>query len=356
MPAHTGHVAPNQIAADVEAATQKGAIGVKILGGHFPSTPEATERIIEESTQRGLYTAFHAGTTRYGSNLDGMVEALELAAGRPLHLAHTNAYLRGAVRDLMDENIRSLTLLQENPRVVTESHLAPLNVAFGDFEDDLPTDHIARNCLALEGYEISESGVRSAIGAGRAYVHTSHSPDPVTGQAAQEDWTPQAAPMLSFAVNRRLTAYLQATARLSATGKLVFEGPGTFLVDAISSDGGGWRNLILDQGILLVQFGAMSWQQLAHKTSLRPAQLFGLYDKGKLIPGADADIIVVDAAKRSVETTIAAGKIIAEKGRSISSGGVVFTTADGADHLRQRHIPFRIHDLSNSVFMTKGTS
>lgn len=355
MPAYTTRVSRHQVRDEVARAVRAGAIGVKILGGHFPSTPEATEQIIDESTKRGLYTAFHAGTTRYGSNFEGMCEALELADGRPLHLAHTNAYLRGAVHDLVDENLRALSELRRHPRVVSESHLAPLNLSFGGFDGDLPTDHIARNCLALEGYDVSLSGVERAMASGRAYVHVPSSPVPITGADALAAWDPVAAPMLSFPVNRRLTAYMQAAARISPRGRLEFEGEGSFIVDAISSDGGGWRNLILDQGILMVHFGALTWEQLAYKTSLRPAQLFGLDRKGRLQVGFDADIAIVDEATRVVHTTIASGRVIAEGGRVTGSGGVVLTTEEGAPALRERDIPYRVHHLEHSAFLTKGT-
>lgn len=356
MPAYTEQVSRARVADDVAAALRSGAIGVKILGGHFPSTPDATELIIAESTARGAYTAFHAGTTRHGSNLDGMIEALELAAGRPLHLAHTNAYLRGAVKDLITENLEALALLQQHPRVVSESHMAPLNLAFGEFDGDTPTDHIARNCLALEGFEVSRSGLEQAASAQRAYVHVPDGPDPITGTRAREQLATTTAPMLSFPVNRRLTAYLQASARLNSAGELCYEGPGSFIVDAISSDGGGWRNLILDQAILLVHFGALSWLQLAEKTSWRPAQLFGLDTKGRLDPGADADVIVVDAATRTVTTTIASGQVIAEGGSVTGTGGIVLTSAEGAADLRERNIPHRVHDLAQSAFHTKGVN
>lgn len=55
------------------------------------------------AAQLGAYTAFHAGSVEHGSNIEGMLEAVELADGNPLHLAHINAYCRGTVRPEMEE-------------------------------------------------------------------------------------------------------------------------------------------------------------------------------------------------------------------------------------------------------------
>ena len=76
----------------------KGAIGLKLLGGHFPLTPEAASRAIKAATDQAAYVAFHAGSTRTGSDLEGCLEAIDLAQGQPMHLAHANSYCRGLKR------------------------------------------------------------------------------------------------------------------------------------------------------------------------------------------------------------------------------------------------------------------
>ncbi|WP_375003606.1 amidohydrolase family protein [Aeromicrobium sp. CTD01-1L150] len=354
MPAYERTPSREQIAADIDAAERSGAVGVKLLGGHFPSTPEASALTIEQCAERGLYAAFHAGTTHHGSDLDGMQEALALADGHPMHLAHTNAYLRGATDELETENRRALDLLLEHPRVVSESHLAPLNVAFGALNDGQLTDHIAHNCLRLRGLDPTPDGLREAFETGYVFVHAPEVDEPVTGSHGFQLWRELRDPLLSFEVNRRLTAFHQACARVSSAGSLTYEGPGSFVVDAISSDGGGWRNLILDQGVLLVQFGALSWLQFAAKTSLRPAQMFGLHSKGHFTPGADADIVVVDPLHRTASVTIAAGRVIAENRRSVATGGRVITTERGRGAVAEKGIPYRTIDLHDSVYLTKG--
>ena len=46
-----------------------GAIGIKILGGHYPLTPEATYNIFQITQQEKGYMGFHVGTTETGSNI-----------------------------------------------------------------------------------------------------------------------------------------------------------------------------------------------------------------------------------------------------------------------------------------------
>lgn len=355
LPAYTGRVSAGRIRDDIAAALARGAIGVKILGGHFPSTPEATAQIIGEAHRQGCYVAFHAGTTAHGSDLDGMREALELADGRPLHLAHTNAYLRGAVADPAAENAEALRMLTEHPQVVSETHLGPLNICFGRLRDGMLDDHIAGNCLRLRGYPPTSEGLRSAFIDGYAHAHLDASREPVTGPPALAGWSADPEhTMLSFPVNLRFSAYQQACARIGSNG-LAFEGPGDFVVDAISSDGGLWRNVILDQGLTLVQLGALTPLHLAERTSLRPAMLFGLNRKGRLTPGSDADLVLVDAERRRPELTVARGRIIAEQGRNTAAGGLLLTSVAGSSRLNTTNLPHRVHDLSGSLFHTKAT-
>lgn len=356
MPAYTGATPRAQIRDDVAAALRDGCIGVKVLGGHYPSTPEASATIIEEADEQEAYLGFHSGTTAHGSDLDGMREALELAGNHPIHLAHTNAYLRGAVDDPMTENLTALQLLRAHPRVVSETHLGPLNMCHGTVHNGELADHIARNCLRLRGYEPSPAGLRQAFLDGYAHALVDGGPTPVPGPAGLAHWKARPDGWISFPVNLRMTAYLQACARVDPAGELVFEGPGDFVVDAISSDGGLWRNVILDQGLAMVQLGALSLLQLAVKTSLRPAEMFGLVGKGELSPGADADLVLVDPHRRAAVLTVADGRVIAENGQATGRGGVILTSAAGAARLAERGLPHRVHDLSGSLFRTRGAA
>lgn len=357
LPSYTGPTDTARIRDDVAATVRDGCIGVKIFGGHFPSTPEASARIVREANDIGVYVGFHAGTTAHGSDLTGMREALDLAEGNAMHLAHTPAYLRGLVGDPVDENLEALRLLRSHPRVVSEGHLGPMNGCTGGIVDGIPADHIARNCLRLRGYPVTESGLRQAFLDGYAHVNSYRDDGMVqhTGDAALREWEMDPPKTrLAFPVNLRLSAYLQTCGRVDARGAIAFEGPGDFIVDAICSDGGNWRNVILEVGLDMVRFGALTMLQLAHKTSARPAAMFGLAGKGRIAAGADADLVLVDVARKAPVLTVASGAVVFDGQRVTGTGGVILTTAYGAAALRERGLPHRVIDLAQSVFHTKG--
>lgn len=357
LPAYDGRMDPGRIRDDVATTLRDGCIGVKIFGGHFPSTPEASAGIIREANEMGAYVGFHAGTTAHGSDLEGMREAIELADGNALHLAHTPAYLRGLVADPIAENMEALRLLRDHPRVVSEAHLGPLNGCTGRIVDGVPADHIARNCLRLRGYPVTEAGLRQAFLDGYAHVNSYRDDGMVqlTGEPALREWAADPdRTRLSFPVNLRLSAYLQTCGRVDANGRLAFEGPGDFLVDAVSSDGGNWRNVILEVGLDLVRFGALTLLQFAHKTAQRPAAMVGLAGKGWIGPGADADLVLVDLARNAAVCTIASGAVIFDGQRVTGAGGVILTTREGAAALRERALPHRVLDLEGSLFYRKG--
>lgn len=359
LPAYDGPTDPGRIRDDLAAAVRDGCIGVKIFGGHFPSTPEASARIVSEANEQGAYVGFHAGTTAHGSDLDGMREALELADGHALHLAHTPAYLRGLIADPVDENREALRLLRAHPRVVSEAHLGPLNGCTGRIAGGVPADHIARNCQRLRGYPVTESGLRQAFLDGYAHVNAYRDDGMVqhTGEPALREWESDPdRTRLAFPVNLRLSAYMQTCGRVDARGEIAFEGPGELIVDAISSDGGNWRNVILAVGLDLVRFGALSLVQLAQKTSLRPAAMFGLASKGRIAPGADADLVLIDLARSAPVLTVASGAVIFDGERVTGSGGTIVTTAAGAPAVRARGLPHRVIDLAGSLFYRKGRS
>jgi N-acetylglucosamine-6-phosphate deacetylase len=60
---------------------------------------------------------------------------------------------------------------------------------------------------------------------------------------------------------------------------------------------------------LVARFARFGLPQAATMASLVPAQLLGLTDRGRLLPGYRADLAVLDAALRPVQT-VAAGKVV----------------------------------------------
>ena len=111
----------------IDASLEQGALGVKLLGGHYPLTPAVSSELIKTALERRAYVAWHAGTTEHGSNIEGMIEAVEMADGYPLHLAHINAYCRGAIKNDMVEAGIAIDLLKTNPNIFCESYISPKN-------------------------------------------------------------------------------------------------------------------------------------------------------------------------------------------------------------------------------------
>ena len=67
-----------ELAEYLDRSLESGAFGFKLLGGHLPLSPETTAAAIEVVNQNQVYGAFHCGTTRNGSNLNGLLEALPI--------------------------------------------------------------------------------------------------------------------------------------------------------------------------------------------------------------------------------------------------------------------------------------
>jgi len=93
-----------ELADYLEDSLQKGALGLKILGGHLPLSPGTTAAAIEICNQRGAYVAFRCGSTRNGSNLNGMLDVFEFAGTHRLHICHINAYCIQRLRRSLEIN------------------------------------------------------------------------------------------------------------------------------------------------------------------------------------------------------------------------------------------------------------
>ena len=100
-----GTASPNdkQITEWTHSHTEGGALGVKLVGGHWPLDPVTCHKVIELCNEENLYVAWHAGSTNNKSDILGMREAVEVADGMRLHLAHINSYCRGRVRTPQSE-------------------------------------------------------------------------------------------------------------------------------------------------------------------------------------------------------------------------------------------------------------
>lgn len=329
----------------IQKVLSHGSLGIKLLGGHYPLTPEATQRAIAIAAKEQAYVAFHAGTKATGSNLNGFLEAISLANGNPLHLAHINAYLRGTVKPCLDEVNIAIQALKDNPNITSEAYLSPLNGTSALCENGMPASMVTRRCLNTGGYEATEDGMEQAILSGWAMVQVEKAGEMVLVSGAEgiKEWRDKGDVGVSFVVNPAEPRYCLATAKNAENN---------FVVGSISTDGGGIpRNVIVPMGLNLVEMQALTMQELVQKTSYNPAHMLGLVNKGVLEVGYDADITVINREKRQAVLTMVAGKLSMYKGYICGSGTNLITTADGAEYVRSKGLtPIIINYTDTTVY------
>jgi predicted amidohydrolase len=322
-----------EIDAAVDAALAHGAIGIKLLGGHYPLTPEATSRAMAAAAARSCYLAFHVGTTATGSNVRGLAEALELAAGRRIHIAHVNSYCRGQVTgDPAVEAQQALEMLAAHSTAVSESYLSVYNGTSAQCRNGVPGSDVTKTCLRLGGYEQTEAGLEAAIRAGYARIHRIFNgvvglAPPVDGLAAWRSLNTDAG--VSFPVNHIPSAILLATARRN----------GRFVIQGLSTDGGAIpRNFLVRHGLMLVQMGAWTLRDFVVKGCVNPARMLGIPTKGHLGVGADGDVTVVDLETGRATWSMAQGQVVLADGRVVGKGGMLLSAPGGGALVRSKQI------------------
>ncbi|KYZ76011.1 hypothetical protein AXX12_06100 [Anaerosporomusa subterranea] len=327
------------------SSLRQGAIGLKLLGGHYPLTPEATARAITVANQQHAYIAFHAGTNQTGSTIEGCLEAIELAAGQSLHLAHVNSYCRGSIRPAMTETEEAIRALESNPRIISEAYISPFNGTNAKCSGGEPESLVTKRCLLTGGFPATEQGMEDAILAGWAHINlpAGGAMTLAVGQAGCDYWRKQNTDAaVSFPVNPAEPRFCLAAAKRKTGG---------FIVDAISTDGGGIpRNVIVELGLSLVKLQALTLAEFVTKTSTNPARILGLGNKGHFTPGADADISILDLERQKPRTAIAGGKVIMHAGYVSGQGSKIITTTTGADAVHARGLTPVIVDLAKSGF------
>jgi cytosine/adenosine deaminase-related metal-dependent hydrolase len=326
-------------------ALRKGAIGLKLLGGHYPLTPEATARAIEVANQNRAYIAFHAGTLEKASNIEGLLQAAELAAGDAIHIAHINSYCRGAIRSYMQETEEAIAALERHPNLRSESYLSPLNGTSAKCAAGVPESRVTQHCLKTGGFPPTEAGFEEAILAGWAQINVEAGGRVVlgTGKAAVDYWRGRGTDTtVSFNVNPPEPRLRLATAKRQS---------GDFVVDCISTDGGGIpRNVIVDMGLSLVRLQALSLAEFVRKTSTNPARILGLKNKGHFGADADADITVLDLTRQKAVLSMANGTLVMYQGHVCGRGGRFITTAAGVSAVREKGLQPIVVDLADSAF------
>ena len=324
-----------------------GAIGFKILGGHYPLSPDATAAAIDVATGNGAYLAFHAGSTATRSNIEGFREAIELTDNRNIHLAHINSYCRGRINDCHAEAEETIRLLKANPNIVSESYLSPVNGTSGECRDGVPLSQVTGMCLETRQYEVSEQGLEKAIRDGWAQLNEEVGGIVVlsSGQQAVNYWRAKGTDVtISFAVNPEIPKLRLATARRDDK---------SYVVDCISTDGGGIpRNVTVEKGLSLVRLEAMTMDDFALKASYNPAQILGLSNKGHLGIGADADITVVNLRTLKPVMTFNRGKTIMHAGRVFQTGTTMVTTPEGKANVESQGLEALVVDRGETPFCT----
>ena len=341
----TADPGPAELRALLDGSLRKGAIGFKLLGGHYPLTPEATARTIELANDARAYVAFHAGSTTQGSNIEGFLQAVGLAGTHALHIAHVNSYCRGAVRAWMQETEEAIAALTAHPNLRSESYLSPLNGTSAKCSAGVPESRVTQHCLTVGGFPPTEDGFEAAILGGWAQINVEAGGCVVleTGPVARDYWRQRGTDAtVSFAVNPPEPRLRLATAKRPS---------GEFVVDAISTDGGGIpRNVIVQMGLAMVKLQALTLVEFAKKASLNPARILGLANKGSLRTGADADITVVEVDRQQAVLGVAGGRVIMHRGYACGTGSRIVTTAAGAAAVRARGLAPLVVDLAESRF------
>lgn len=329
----------------VSDALRQGCIGIKMLGGYHPFSPETTADIIAACNDQTAYVAYHVGSRESGSHLGGLREVPDIVGNGRLHVCHVNSYCRGVIDDPNAECDEALAILErKRGQLSSEAYHAVPNGTNGrcDSDGNVLAD-VPRNCLRLRGYPTTREGVRQAILDRYASVVAQRGGQVmyVKGQDALklfEDADTNVG--MSYPVNLPTSAFRLATAR---------DDSGEFIVDAVSTDGGSHpRNVAIQSTMALVQFGALTPLEMATKLSWMPARMLGLGNKGHFSTGADADITVLDPATTRPVMSLVAGKLIMLDGRSIGSGGTLLVTQDGEQAARDSGLPYQVIDLAQS--------
>ena len=335
----------SQLSDIVSMALQQGCIGIKILGGYHPFTPETTSDIIRTCNDQTAYIAFHLGTRESGSHLNGLREVPDLVGNGRLHVCHVNSYCRGVIESPDDECNEALDIL-ENMRgqLNSEAYHAVQNGTNGSCDKDGNVmANVPQNCLRMRNYATTRDGMRQAILDGYASVVGQKGGQVmyIRGKEALDIYE-----KLNTQVGMSFPVNLPSSAFRLATGK---NAKGEFIVDAISTDGGSHpRNVAIQSTMALVKFGALTRLEMANKLSLTPARMLGLQDKGHFSQGADADITVLDPSTNEPVMSFVAGEPIMIGGQVVGTGGRLMVTPPGEAAARGSGLPYQVLDLSQS--------
>lgn len=334
-----------QIASVVSGALRQGCVGVKILGGYHPFSPETTSQIIAECNRQNAYVAFHLGTKESGSDLGGLREIPGIVGGGRLHVCHVNSYCRGIIDTPENECEEAMGILEcLRGQLNSEAYHAVQNGTNGSCDrDGNVIANVSRNCLHSRGYEPTFAGVRQAILDGYASVIQEKDEEVVyvTGKPALRLYEATRTRVgMSFPVNLPYSAFTLSTSKNKT---------GDFIVDAVSTDGGSYpRNVAIQSTMSLVKFGALSPLEMAEKLSWIPSTMLGFTNKGHFSVGSDADITVIDPLRGQPVMSFVSGLPIMSRGKVLGTGGTLLVTSSGHREAAQSGLPYEVIDLTVS--------
>ncbi len=329
----------------ISDALARGSIGVKLLGGYHPFTPEATSEVIAAANEQLAWVAFHVGSKDSGSDLNGLREVPEIVGKGRLHVAHVNSYCRGLIMDNLAECDEAFEIIEsKRSQFVTEAYLAQINGTNGKCDEDGNLVYnVAQNCMKARGYPTTDAGLRQALldGYGGAPVEKDGRIVLVTGEEAVRVWEEKSTDAgLSFPVNPATSAFSLTTAKYD---------DGEFRIDAVSTDGGSLpRNVAIERTMALVSFGALSLLEAATKLTYTPSRMLGLLNKGHFSEGADGDVTVIDRTTGKASMSLVNGKPIMIDGRAVGSGGTWLVTNEGEKTASASGLPYEVMDLEQS--------
>lgn len=338
----TGRLQRSAFDAFFAKAIENGAIGGKLLGGHFPLTPENSRDFVVAGREQGAYIAWHAGTTETCNTVGSLEELLGLSGNHFVHVAHINSYCRGETADILDEVRGAFRLLGLHPNAYSEAYLAETNgtVFWLDEAGHMKSRSTGR-ILVRHGYSDSVDGLEKAFRDGFAKVFAPSGLETVSvyGEEAIKLWREN---------GFRANGGFDVNPAISRLNLCMAKYPNNdFIIDAISTDGGAIpRNVIVSHGLALVAIGALTLPEFVRKASYNPSRMLCLPQKGHLGLGADADITVVDLERRCPVLTMVNGKVCMFKGYVSGTGGTVLTTQRGKAAASQYGLPIKVIDVS----------
>lgn len=334
-----------QVRGFLESSLKKGALGLKILSGHYPLTPEASRFCVEEANEKKVLVACHAGSTENRSDIYGLKEAVEYAKGQKLLMAHINAYCRGNRYHYLEELRDAFQLLRDNRNIISDSHMAVNNGTGGICRNGVPCDGITINCLKMFGYEPTEEGLAQALKNGQVKAIAVLEKENVLLEKdeALKYWRSHGTDTsVSFPAN------LASVASACIVEKRIPGGEP--LIEMAATDGGGFpRNGLIQKLLSFYRLGYLTLEEVIGKCAVKPAEVFGLTGKGNLGIGADADITVLDLERLDAVMSFAGGRKVMEHGSVTGMGGTFLTTEAGVKYAEEMQLPYQLADTAGSA-------